>query len=105
MKDYIQELRDVIKYLHGGEATHIASVPVKEMHEGQTVWEGIVEVFDLKGHPAANRVYAWAHELNNPGRPDRHVAVLHIGPVTSPETAVRAAIMQEFKNLDTAEES
>jgi len=102
--NYIEELRDVIRRLHGAEATHVESVPVKETHQGQMVWEGIVEVFELRGHPKASRAYAWAHETDNPERPKRHIAVLHIGPVTSPETAVRAAILQEFK-LGTAEES
>lgn len=103
---YIEELRDVIQKLHGAEATHCESVPVKEVFNGQTVWEGLVEVFDLKGHPKTNRVYAWSHETDNPGDPERHVTVLHIPPVVSPITAVRAAIIQEFRSLGaTAEES
>jgi len=102
---YIQELQDVIRKLHGAEATHVESVPVKETFQGKTVWEGIVEVFDLHGHPKATRVYAWAHETDDPQKPRRHVAVLHIHPVTSPVLAVRAAIAQEFRNLGTAEES
>jgi hypothetical protein len=102
---YIDELREAIRRLHGGDATHVASVAVKETHEGRTLWEGVVEVFDLHGHATANRVYAWAHETDSPKRSKRHVAVLHTGPVTSPETAVRAAIVQEFRNLGTAEES
>ena len=67
--------------------------------------DGIVEVFDLHGHPKASRVYAWGHETESPERPKRHVTVLHIHPVTSPVLAVRAAIAQEFRNLGTAEES
>ena len=51
MSAYLDELRDVIRRLHGVEATHVKSVPVKEMFGGQTVWDGIVEVFDLHGHP------------------------------------------------------
>ncbi|HLJ25729.1 MAG TPA: hypothetical protein VKY85_03390 [Candidatus Angelobacter sp.] len=99
---YIQELRDVIRHLHGAEATHLESVPVKEVHQGKTVWEGIVEVFELHGHPKANRVYAWAHDTDDPQKPRRHVTVLHIHPVTSAETAVRAAIIQEYRDA-TAE--
>ena len=48
---YIDELREVIKRLHGVEAAHIQSVPVKETFQGRTIGEGIVEVFELKGHP------------------------------------------------------
>lgn len=101
---YIEELRDIIRKLHGGEATHVESVPVQESYHGKTIWDGLVEVFDLVGHPTASRVYAWAHETDDPERPKRHVAVLHLGPVTSPKTAVRAAIIQEFRNADAAEE-
>jgi len=93
---HIQELKDVIRQLHGAEATHVKSVPVKEQHQGKTVWDGVVEVFDLIGHPKTHRVYAWAHETE-PGNL-RHVTVLHIPPAVSPETAVRAAIIQEYRN-------
>lgn len=96
--EYIRELQDVIRRLHGAEARHLESVPVKESFQGRTVWEGIVEVFELIGHPKANRVYAWAHDTDDPEHPRRHVAVLHIHPVTSPEAAVRAAIVQEFRS-------
>jgi hypothetical protein len=94
----IDELRDVIYTLHGAKATHRQSVPVKEVFNGKTVWEGIVEVFDLHGHPKANTAYAWSHATEDPAHPTRHVTVLHIPPAVSPETAVRAAIAQEFWN-------
>ncbi|HEY6456712.1 MAG TPA: hypothetical protein VIY90_15670 [Steroidobacteraceae bacterium] len=99
---HIDELREVIHKLHGVQATHRASVPVKEVFQGKTVWEGIVEVFDLYGHPKANTAYAWSHATDDPAQPKRHVTVLHIPPAVSPETAVRAAIVQEFRNLDPA---
>ena len=100
--NYIDELRAVIRKLHGVDSTHRASVPVKETFEGKTVWEGIVEVFDLHGHPKANAAYAWSHATDDPAHPKRHVTVLHIPPAVSPETAVRTAIVQEFRSLDPA---
>ena len=103
MSDYIEELKDVIRRLHGAEATHVDSVPVKEVFQGKTVWEGIVEVFDLLGHPTAFRVYAWAHETDNPQKPVRHVTVLHLHPIKSAQDAVRAAILQEARNLEPEE--
>ena len=95
---YLEELRDVIHKLHGVHATHVQSVPVTEKFQGKTVWDGVVEVFDLHGHPQTHRVYAWAHDTDNPERPRRHVTVLHIPPAISPQTAVRAAIVQEYRN-------
>jgi hypothetical protein len=101
---YIEELRDVIRRLHGVDSSHAESVPIKETFEGRTVWEGKVEVFDLHGHPAAPKAYAWAYETDNPKKP-RHVTVLHMGPVTSPLLAVRAAIVKEFRDNAAIEEA
>src|SRR2546427_1966372 len=105
MMNYVDELRDVIRRLHGVESKHLESVSVKETFQGKTVWEGIVEVFELHGHPKTSRVYAWGHKTESPEKPKRHVTVLHIHPVTSPVEAVRAAILQEIRELGTAEES
>jgi hypothetical protein len=95
---YIEELADVIHKLHGSKATHVETVPIKETFQGQTVWEGEVEVFDLHDHPQADRVYAWTHETDDADKPKRHVTVLRVPPVTSPLLAVRASIIQDYRN-------
>ena len=95
---HIDELRDAIKQLHGADATHRESVPVKDVFNGQTVWDGVVEVFSLEGHPKANTAYAWFHDTGDPDKPAKHITVLHVPPVVSPLTAVRAFIVQEFRN-------
>lgn len=100
---YIEELRGAIRKLHGVESTHRASVPVKEVFDGKTIWNGIVEVFELHGHPKATHAYAWSHETDDPKRPKRSVTVLKIPPAISPETAVRVAIMQELRDAEAAE--
>jgi hypothetical protein len=94
---HIQELQGVIHRLHGGKASHLESVPVVETFQDQIVWDGIVEVFGLSGHPKTNKVYAWIHTTGDPAHPKRHVTVLHIPPVISPQTAVQAVIVQEFR--------
>jgi len=101
---YLEELRDVIRRVHGVESEHVDSVPVKETFQGQTVWEGIVEVFALYDHPKATIAYAWAHDTENPDKPRRHVTVLHLHPIKSAQDAVRAAIAQEFRSLEPTEE-
>jgi hypothetical protein len=58
--NYIDELKDVIRKLHGSESTHVETVPVIETFQRQTVWEGEVEVFDLHDHPTASRIYSVA---------------------------------------------
>lgn len=99
----VDGLREIIHKLHGGHATHVESVPVKEIFQGQAIWDGIVEVFHLKGHPKADKVYAWSHDTDDPANPKRHVTVLHIHPALSPLAAVRAAIMQEIRANAAAE--
>ena len=93
----IEELKEAIRLLHGVEATHSASVPVKEVFNGQTVWDGIVEVFHLRGHPKTDTAYAWLHDTGDPEKPFRPVTVLRIHPALSPVDAVRAFIVQEFR--------
>ena len=81
----------------------LSSVPSQRGISGETVWEGVVEVFDLIGHPKARR-HMRGHMIQmTPKHPKRHVTVLHIPPVTSPVTGGRAAIVQEFRGNAPAE--
>lgn len=93
--DYLTEIRQAIRHLHGCESRHIETVPVKEVFKGQIVWEGDVDVFDLANHPKAKRAYAWGYPNGRGGL--EVVAVLEIPPVESPVTAVRAAIAAQAR--------
>lgn len=99
---YLEELQQIIQRLHGVHSTHVKSVPVTERFKGEVIWDGIVEVFELHGHPKATHAYAWSHNTDDPEHPKRSVAVLNIPPATSPESAVRVAIMQELRDAETA---
>jgi len=90
----LAELQKAILKLHGADSIHVESVSVHETFQGQTVWDGVVEVFDLPAHKAG-KAYAWAHEGDSGGR--RYVAVLHAPPVDSPQRAVQAAAVAEFR--------
>jgi len=89
------ELKRAVESQHGGTATLVQSVPVHEKHGGETVWEGTVHIFDLAGHPKANRAYAWSYALPDGKR--RFFTVLHVPPITGPVEAVRAAIVAEAR--------
>jgi hypothetical protein len=73
-------------------------MPVTESFQGQIVWQGEVEVFNLRGHPKAKICYAWAHATGEDDQGKRYVAVLELPPVDSAQTAVKAAIVDEVKN-------
>ncbi len=85
-------LRKAIRRLHGCNAAWVESADVREISDGETVWEGSVEVFEIRGHATAMRCYAWTSPTNGK---DRIYAVLHLPPVDSPASAVRASIVQD----------
>ena len=91
------QLKRAVEAQHACTATLIQSVPVKETFEDETVWEGIVHIFELTGHPTATQAYAWSSPIEGSDK-RRFFAVLHQPPVTSPAEAVRAAIMAEFRS-------
>jgi len=88
---YIEAIRDAIRHLHGCDSRHIESVPVHEEFQGETVWSGIVEVFELLGHPQAKKCYAWGF-TDDLGK-GQYIAVLDASPVDSPRKAVQAYIL------------
>jgi len=87
----IDRLRRVIRDLHGVDSSHLRSVPVHETVDGQTVWQGVVEVFSLKGHPKAGLAYAWSDPADDGGR--SYMAVLGVPPIKTAADAVRAVIV------------
>jgi hypothetical protein len=96
MSAHVDDLARAVEGMHACKATLAQSVPVRERHGDTTVWEGVVHVFDLTGHPNATRAYAWSSAIEGSDK-RRFFAVLHEGPVKSPADAVRAAIVAEHK--------
>jgi hypothetical protein len=90
----ISQLTEAVETMHHCVATLAQSVPVKEEASGAVVWEGVVHVFDLKGHPTAKRAYAWSSPIEGSDK-RRFFAVLKLPPIESPIDAVRAAIVEE----------
>jgi hypothetical protein len=88
------QLKQAVESQHGGRAVLISVEPVKEVFNGQTVWEGVVHIFDLEDHPGATRAYAWSSPIEGSNK-RRFYAVLHLGDIRSPLDAVRAAIVAE----------
>ena len=96
MKNELNELKTAIESQHGGSATLKESVHIKEMFQGTTVWEGVVNIFDLVGHPKSKIAYAWSAPIEGSSK-RRYFAVLHAPPITGPQDAVRAAIVAEYR--------
>ena len=91
------QLKRAVEAQHGCRTTLAQSVAVRDTFGGKPVWEGIVHVFDLAGHPTATMAYAWSSPIKG-GDKRRFYAVLHVPPITSPVDAVRAAIVAERRS-------
>lgn len=94
MPDLIKTLQEAIKETRRCDSRHVESVPVVEQFEGQIAWQGTVEVFDLIGHPQANRAYAWSYR---DGDTVKSVTILEIPPVDSPQSAVKVAFASKAR--------
>src|ERR1700753_2354105 len=90
---FIPVLQEAVERLHKCQAAHSKTVAVHESFQGKTIWEGEVEVFNVKGHPRGTRCFVWILEKDGQSR---CVALLDTWPVTSPGTAVRTAIAMDL---------
>ena len=91
------ELQKAVETMHNCVATLAQSIPVKEEASSAVVWEGVVYVFDLQGHPIATRAYAWSSPIEGSDK-RRFFAILKIPSIESPVDAVRAAIAAEQRS-------
>jgi hypothetical protein len=96
--NYIEAIKDAIRHNHGCESRHIKSELVEEQVKGQTVWVGVVEVFELVNHPEAKICYGWGYQTDDEGEKIRYVTVLGIPPIDSPLAAVRVSIISDSKS-------
>lgn len=96
--NYIARLQNAIRQLNRCESKYVESVVVSETTPGlaeSAFGEGEVAIFEIYEHPQAKRAYAWSYRAGNQ---TRFVVVLEIPPVTSPQTAVEAAIAAQILN-------
>lgn len=92
-----QELTKHVEQLFGVPALPIGEARVQETFRGEMVWDGLVHEFSLQGHSEADACYAWSSPVEGSDR-RKFYAVLKVPPVDSPEAAVRAAIVKDYRN-------
>ena len=91
-----EDLKQAVERLHHCPASFLEDVAVVEKFGEKTVWSGVVSVFLIKGNSQADKCYAWSSPIEG-SKKRRYYAVLHIPPIDSPEKAVRASIIHDFK--------
>ncbi|MGH7979548.1 MAG: hypothetical protein ACREE6_09240 [Limisphaerales bacterium] len=87
--EYLSELQRTIELRCRCKAVHRQTVFIHEKTaDGETIWGGDVEVFDLMDYKESSRCYAWQDIEGGV----RIVTILHSRLVDSPHRAVQAAI-------------
>ena len=94
-KDYLETLQTTILLRYNCKAIHRETAFVQEKTGNAIVWEGNVEVFDLKGHKSAKECYAWTDSPKS-GRL-KVVTVLGSHLIDSAPKAVQAAIFTDVQ--------
>ena len=97
--DYVTRLQNAIRQLNGCESKYVETVTVSQSFQSfqhNTLWRGDVAVFEVYGHAKAQRAYAWSSSADN--EETKYIVVLEIPPVSSPQTAVEAAIAAQIAN-------
>src|SRR5215208_6573902 len=98
------ELKAAIERQHGGTAQLAYVDAVSETFRGGPAWNGLVLVFDLPGHPRAERAYAWSVPVENSNQPQLYVA-LHGPLIASAHDAVRAVMVKGPKGSPEVREA
>lgn len=93
MNDVLEMIKRTVEATVEGPVTHRESVPLVETFRGQTVWAGVVEVFDVAAPPPAV-AYGWAVESD---KGPQYVTVKCEPPADSPLAAVRVWLVSEAR--------
>lgn len=90
MSEYLDNLSKAIAVMHECRCIHFGSEEIEEKHDGETVWQGQVEIFQLEGHPDTNVAYGWG--WTDDEDEIQFIGVLNVPPIESASDAVQAAI-------------
>ena len=89
MSDYLKHLTRAVTAMHGS-CSHASTVKIREEINGEIVWDGEVEIFDLKENKEAKRAFAWGYKGDD--NEMQYISVLALPPIQTPRQAVQAAI-------------
>ena len=89
MTERILSIKCAVEKNIGGTARHVASTAVIEIFEGDLIWEGVVETFEVTCNPNVKRCYGFTYrEDDSLG----YATIAETDEVNSPKMAVKAFI-------------
>jgi hypothetical protein len=94
MTERILNLKCAVEKNIGGIARHVTSTAVIEIFEGNLVWEGVVETFDVACNPNVKRCYGFMYRENDSVG---YATIIETDAVNSPEMAVKTFITSKIQ--------
>ena len=78
----------------GGLARHVTSTAVIEIFDGDLIWEGVVETFEVTCNPNVKRCYGFTYrEDDSLG----YATIAETDEVNSPKLAVKAFVASRLR--------
>jgi len=78
----------------GGLARHVTSTAVIEIFDGDLIWEGVVETFEVTCNPNVKRCYGFTYrEDDSLG----YATIAETDQVNSPKLAVKAFVASRLR--------
>ena len=100
MSERIDKLREAVETMHKCKARHVSSEPTIELFRCEVAWDGVVETFDLEGHPKAKRCYAWSFVEN--GEP-KYTTALEFSPSIRPRAPSQLRLRARLDEREDSE--
>ena len=94
MTERILSIKCAVEKNIGGFARHITSTAVIEVFDGDLIWEGVVETFDVDCNPHVKRCYGFTYrEDDSLG----YATIAETDEVNSPKLAVKAFVASRLQ--------
>ena len=94
MTERILSIKCAVEKNIGGIARHVTSTAVIEIFEGDLVWEGVVETFDVACNPNVKRCYGFSYREDDALT---YATIAETDEVNSPEMAVKTFVASRMQ--------
>jgi len=89
-REYRETVQNAIENRAKCPAVYQGTQPIKFSMDGKVLWNGKVEVFQLKDHPQAKQAFGWGFE--NDKKKWEYITVLGVPPLDTPLAAVKGYV-------------
>ena len=89
-REYRESVQEAIENRAKCPAVYQGTQPIKFSMDGKVLFDGKVEVFQLKDHPQAKLAFGWGFE--NKIKKMEYVTVMGIPPLDTPLAAVKGYV-------------